>query len=210
MVCCVAAESRVVAGRTLVWLSVPAVEMSARFKLTRMMTINLSMALELDHTHVRASARIRTTSLRRPSLGLRRRPSVSTREVEAIEHFNRGIALAESGEIEAAIGCYELAAEHGDTDLAPKARFNLAVLKSEAGDVEGAKQAYEAVIAADHPDARAKAAFNLGRLGEVLGDTTAAVGAFTLASETEHEDVVPQALRQIKRLTSPEVDCALG
>ena len=115
-------------------------------------------------------------------------------------HFERGLVLADAGDLVGAGAEFQKVIESGTTDLQAFAHFNRGVLTSAAGDTEQATLNYSAALKSGQPMAAARAALNLGCLHQAAGRPKAAMDMYEHAMSYGDAVVNPRAAFLLGRL----------
>jgi Caspase domain len=115
-------------------------------------------------------------------------------------HFERGLVLASSGDIEGADAEFQKVTESSMTELSGFAHFNRGILATAVKKAEDAARHYTAAIRAGQPLPAARAALNLGCLEEAAGRPKTAMSLYQAAMSYGDTAVEPRAAFLLGRL----------
>lgn len=115
-------------------------------------------------------------------------------------HFERGLALAGSGDLVNADAEFQKVTESSTAELTAFAHFNRAVLAAAANKTEDAIGHYTVALQSGQPEAAARAALNLGCLHELAGRLKEAMSMYQAAMNYHDRAVEPRAAFLLGRL----------
>jgi tetratricopeptide (TPR) repeat protein len=118
----------------------------------------------------------------------------------ARSHFERGLVLADSGDLAGADGEFQEVIESATTDLHAFAHFNRGVLAAAAGDTQKATVHYTTALKSGQPIAAARAALNLGCLYQAAGRPKAAMDMYERAIGYGDNVAAPRAAFLLGRI----------
>lgn len=84
--------------------------------------------------------------------------------------LDRGVDLAEQGDLDGARAAFQVVIDSNHPDASPVAALNLGLLHKQQGDPEGARAVFQLAIDSTQPEAGPAAACNLGALAKEQGD----------------------------------------
>jgi tetratricopeptide (TPR) repeat protein len=146
-----------------------------------------------DHTVLQDGAVVDLLTLDQTDASEPRDPQGAALSGDIRSHFEHGLALAESGDLERADSEFALVVESTTGQFAAFAYFNRGVLASRMGQAKVATEHYMASLESGQPIAAARSALNLGCMYQAAGDFQQAMGMYRRAIGYDDAVATPRA-----------------